>query len=314
MTDTLVSYSAVQNSGFSDTNLVGRVLGDSRGPAPGRGDAAAAEDRGARAARHQPAPGGGAARRAAGAARADRPGDHRRPRAGSGQRPPSYADRRADHRPAYDRPSSERSPRTSSSGRRHPDAYGALVPPALRALLVLPAAAAGACAGVLGSFVHPLVLAGLPVGLAVAAALSVGVFVTSGLLLGRPGAAAAALGWLVAVLVLASRRPEGDLVVPGSVAGYVWLLGGTVLAGCCVALPYGRGDRRTAAGRLQRRRQTADDPLMAPRPHHRPPRSSADAVVADVGCPGRRRAAPARRLPLRRGDGRRRRGRAGARA
>jgi ATP-dependent Zn protease len=31
MTDTLVSYSAVQNSGFSDTNLVGRVLGDAQG-------------------------------------------------------------------------------------------------------------------------------------------------------------------------------------------------------------------------------------------------------------------------------------------
>ena len=31
MTDTLVSYSAVQNSGFCDTNLVGRVLGDSEG-------------------------------------------------------------------------------------------------------------------------------------------------------------------------------------------------------------------------------------------------------------------------------------------
>jgi ATP-dependent Zn protease len=31
MTDTLVSYAAVQNSGFSDTNLVGRVLGDAEG-------------------------------------------------------------------------------------------------------------------------------------------------------------------------------------------------------------------------------------------------------------------------------------------
>jgi cell division protease FtsH len=31
MTDTLVSYAAVQSSGFSDTNLVGRVLGDSEG-------------------------------------------------------------------------------------------------------------------------------------------------------------------------------------------------------------------------------------------------------------------------------------------
>jgi ATP-dependent Zn protease len=31
MTDTLVSYAAVQSNGFSDTNLVGRVLGDSVG-------------------------------------------------------------------------------------------------------------------------------------------------------------------------------------------------------------------------------------------------------------------------------------------
>jgi ATP-dependent Zn protease len=31
MTDTLVSYAAVQNSAFGDTNLVGRVLGDSEG-------------------------------------------------------------------------------------------------------------------------------------------------------------------------------------------------------------------------------------------------------------------------------------------
>ena len=40
------------------------------------------------------------------------------------------------------------------------------------------------------------------------------------------------VGWLVAVLVLASRRPEGDLVVPGPVAGYVWLLGGTAARRC----------------------------------------------------------------------------------
>ena len=37
MTDTLVSYAAVQNSGFSDTNLVGRVLGDAEGRRRGRG-------------------------------------------------------------------------------------------------------------------------------------------------------------------------------------------------------------------------------------------------------------------------------------
>jgi cell division protease FtsH len=31
MGDTLVSYAAIQNSAFSDTNIVGRVLGDSEG-------------------------------------------------------------------------------------------------------------------------------------------------------------------------------------------------------------------------------------------------------------------------------------------
>jgi ATP-dependent Zn protease len=31
MTGTLVSYAAIQNSSFSDTNIVGRVLGDDRG-------------------------------------------------------------------------------------------------------------------------------------------------------------------------------------------------------------------------------------------------------------------------------------------
>jgi cell division protease FtsH len=33
MTGTLISYAAVQNSGFSDTNIVGRVLGDREGRA-----------------------------------------------------------------------------------------------------------------------------------------------------------------------------------------------------------------------------------------------------------------------------------------
>lgn len=120
------------------------------------------------------------------------------------------------------------------------------MPPAVRAPLVLLAAGAGAVAGLLGSFVHPTEVVGLPAGLVLAAGLSGAVFVTAGLLLGRSGAAGAALGWLAVVLVLASRRPEGDLVVPGSLAGYVWLLGGTLLAGVCVATASSaaRGDGR----------------------------------------------------------------------
>jgi hypothetical protein len=114
------------------------------------------------------------------------------------------------------------------------------VPPAVRVLLLVPALVAGAVAGVLGSFVHPEEMAGFPVGLLVALALSAGVFVTSGLLLGRRGAAAAAIGWVAPVLLLSSRRPEGDLVVPATTTGYLWLLGGTVLAVAGATLPYAR--------------------------------------------------------------------------
>jgi hypothetical protein len=120
-----------------------------------------------------------------------------------------------------------------------------VVPVALRVLLLVPAVLAGAVAGLLGSFVHALEPAGLPVGLLVAGALSAAVFVTCGLALGRPGAVTAAGGWLVVVLLLASQRPEGDLVVPGSTDGYLWLLGGMLVAGACTVPRYGApGPRR----------------------------------------------------------------------
>ena len=70
---------------------------------------------------------------------------------------------------------------------------------------------------------------------------------TGGLLLGRAGAVAASVGWVGTVLLLASPRAEGDLVVPASTTGYLWLLGGTLLAVGCVALPYRPAPRRTAA-------------------------------------------------------------------
>jgi hypothetical protein len=118
------------------------------------------------------------------------------------------------------------------------------VPVAVRALLLVPAALAGAVAGLLGSFVHALEPGGLPLGLLVAWALSAAVFVTCGLALGRPGAVAAAVGWLLVVLLLASQRPEGDLVVPGSTEGYLWLLGGMLVAGACTVPSYRPADRR----------------------------------------------------------------------
>jgi hypothetical protein len=103
-------------------------------------------------------------------------------------------------------------------------------------------------AGLLGSFVHALEPAGVPFGMLVALALSAAVFVTCGLVLGRPGAVAAAAGWVVVVLLLATQRPEGDLVVAGSAEGYLWLLGGTLVAGGCLVPRYGRPGPAAAPG------------------------------------------------------------------
>lgn len=124
--------------------------------------------------------------------------------------------------------------------------------PGLRWPLHVLAAGAGAAAGLLGSLVHPLRLASLPVGLGCGLALSAAVFVGSGLAVrGRTGAGAAALGWAVPVLVLSTPRPEGDLVVTGSVLGYAWLVGGLVVAGLAAAPAYHSG--QPSAGGPDRR-------------------------------------------------------------
>jgi N-acetyl-1-D-myo-inositol-2-amino-2-deoxy-alpha-D-glucopyranoside deacetylase len=115
------------------------------------------------------------------------------------------------------------------------------VPTAVRVLLHALAVAAGVAAGVLGSFVHALTVGGFPVGLVCGLALSAAVFVAAGLAAGsRSGAAAAAGGWFLPLLALSAPRPEGDLVVAGDAVGYLWLVGGTVVAGAAVAWPYGR--------------------------------------------------------------------------
>ena len=114
----------------------------------------------------------------------------------------------------------------------------------LRALLLAAAMTVGAIAGVLGSFAVLETAFGLPSGLLLGLLIGVGVVLCAGLVSGRTTAVAAVLGWLVVVLLLASRRPEGDLVIDGSVSGYAWLFGGTLLLGACAALPYPPGLRR----------------------------------------------------------------------
>lgn len=99
--------------------------------------------------------------------------------------------------------------------------------------------ALGVLVGALGSFVHAQVVAGVPVGLLCAYALTAAALATAGLATrSRSGPAAISAGWLLALLLLSAPRPEGDLVVAGDLAGYAWSLGGLVLAAVAVAVPW----------------------------------------------------------------------------
>jgi uncharacterized protein DUF6113 len=90
---------------------------------------------------------------------------------------------------------------------------------------------AGAVVGLLGAFYHAVDVGPIPL-LAIAfALLNLGAFWLAGWAMGtRLGAAAPALAWLLVVIFASSKRPEGDLVISGSAAGYVYLLGGSIAA------------------------------------------------------------------------------------
>src|SRR6187401_1831698 len=111
--------------------------------------------------------------------------------------------------------------------------------PRRRVLVGVVAVLAGLAVGLIGSFVHPITAYGVPVGLLAGLVLTLAVCATAGFATGSRGpAAGAALGWVFAVFLLSTRRPEGDLVVPGTLLGYVWLLGGTLVAGAAASWPY----------------------------------------------------------------------------
>lgn len=111
--------------------------------------------------------------------------------------------------------------------------------PRRRVLAGAVAVLGGVAVGLIGSFAHAITAYGVPVGLLAGLLLTVAVCASAGLATGSRGpAACAALGWVAVVFLLSARRPEGDLVVPGSSLGYVWLLGGTLAAGVAACWPY----------------------------------------------------------------------------
>jgi len=101
---------------------------------------------------------------------------------------------------------------------------------ALLALLFL----LGALAGLAGALVQS---GWFPGGLLLALAGAAGLFRGGARLLGtRSGALVPAAGWLVAVVLLTTSRPEGDFVFGAGTGSYVFLLGGMVVAVMCATL------------------------------------------------------------------------------
>jgi hypothetical protein len=97
-----------------------------------------------------------------------------------------------------------------------------------------------------GAFLVPLRFGATPVPLSwlVAAAGNLALGFAGGRLLGRPGAIVPGLIWLAIALTLGTKRAEGDLVVPGSTPGLIFLLAGAVAS----AVAWGASPR-AASGR-----------------------------------------------------------------
>ncbi|MEV5825846.1 DUF6113 family protein [Spirillospora sp. NPDC052242] len=89
----------------------------------------------------------------------------------------------------------------------------------------------GAVYGLAGSFVQDWTVREVPVAALVLVAVLFALVRLAGWGMGgRTGAVIPALLWLVAVFVVSVLRPGGDVVLPQTVAGHVYLMGG-LLAG-----------------------------------------------------------------------------------
>jgi hypothetical protein len=102
-------------------------------------------------------------------------------------------------------------------------AYGALV-------------ASGVALGVVGSFQFAWDLGGFPVAALALTIVNLVAFRAAGwAMAARLGAVAVAVPWLIVVIVLSSPRAEGDLVVTGTLAGWLFILGGATAAALAIA-------------------------------------------------------------------------------
>ncbi|WP_433333978.1 DUF6113 family protein [Spirillospora sp. CA-294931] len=111
-------------------------------------------------------------------------------------------------------------------------------PPAEHSLEAFVAGAAYAALGVLaalvalvGSFLQVFEAGPVPVASIALVLVVFGLVRAAGWAMGRRlGALVPALVWTLVVFVLSLQRPEGDLIVPGTAAGYFYIVGGMVAA------------------------------------------------------------------------------------
>jgi hypothetical protein len=191
----------------------------------------------------------GAGPRPAGRRPAARPDPGARPHSAPAPGPDSGPGAEPYARPGTDgRPGS--AVRPGRDARSGPDAAAGVAPLAFRVaggVLVLVGAAALA---VIECFLVPLRVGTVPLPLCVPLAVAGNVVLArlAGGLAGRPllGVLPPVL-WLAVVLVLAAPRAEGDLIVPGTLTGLVFLFAGAVAGAYGAATTVTRGRKPTIA-------------------------------------------------------------------
>lgn len=114
---------------------------------------------------------------------------------------------------------------------------------AVRVLALVAAFALGLAAGITGAFLQNVTVhvgpVRLPLGLLLALGGLAGLLVLTGFVThSRYALLAPAAGWLVPAFAFSVPRPEGDLIVTSSLTGYGFLLGGSIVIGLALAVPF----------------------------------------------------------------------------
>ncbi|MFD0683315.1 DUF6113 family protein [Actinomadura fibrosa] len=95
----------------------------------------------------------------------------------------------------------------------------------------------GGLFGLVGSFAQDWTVGDVPAASVVLVVLVFGMVRLAGWGMGRRlGAAVPGIVWGVVAFVMSMQRPEGDLVIPATLAGYVYIIGGMVAAVVAVSL------------------------------------------------------------------------------